>query len=122
MKSKKMVCISCPLGCTLAVSYSEDGKEIAVSGNRCPRGVTYAEHEIRDPRRVVTSNVKVLGGEWPLASVKTTGPIPKDRIRDLVQLLVPLEISAPVSIGTKVLENVFQSGEDVVVTREVKKL
>ena len=32
---KKLVCIVCPRGCRLTV---EEGEEIRVSGNACPRG------------------------------------------------------------------------------------
>ena len=34
---KKLVCIVCPRGCRLTV---EEGEEIRVSGNACPRGET----------------------------------------------------------------------------------
>ena len=33
---KEMVCITCPIGCHLTIR--QDGEEIEVSGNTCPRG------------------------------------------------------------------------------------
>ncbi len=67
---KEMICICCPLGCRLSVDDS-DKNEIKVSGNTCPRGKTYAVQEATQPKRVVTSTVKVVGGEINVASVKT---------------------------------------------------
>ncbi len=119
MEKRKFTCISCPLGCEVEAEI--DGDDIKVSGNRCPRGRDYVISEIRDPRRVVTSNVKVVGGEYPLASIKTTGAIPKGKIFDLIKKLREVELEAPVEIGRKVFQNIFDTGFDVVVTRPVKK-
>jgi len=119
METRQITCISCPLGCELSVEIN--GEAINVSGNRCPRGVEYATNEIRDPRRVVTSNVRVTGGKYPLASVKTTGAIPKDRIFDLIEKLKEVQLEAPVNIGQVVYSNLFDTGIDVVITRPVEK-
>jgi len=45
---RKMVCISCPLGCRLTVTWSE-GSEVTVKGNRCAKGESYAREEILAP-------------------------------------------------------------------------
>jgi len=119
MEKRKIICISCPLGCEIEAEI--EGDEIKITGNRCPRGKEYVVNEIKDPKRVVTSNVKVTDGEYPLASVKTTGAIPKDKIFLLVEKLRELELQAPVNIGQVVLHNLFDTGFDVVVTRPVAK-
>lgn len=119
MKKRKMICISCPLGCEIEAEIS--GDDVTVSGNRCPRGKEYALNEIKDPRRVVTSNVKVIDGVFPLASVKTTGAIPKDKIFTLIDKLKEVELKAPIKIGQVVFENLFETGFDVIVTRPVEK-
>lgn len=119
MEKRKITCISCPLGCEIEAEI--DGDEIKITGNRCPRGKEYVINEIKDPKRVVTSNVKVTDGEYPLASVKTTGAIPKDKIFLLVEKLREVELQAPVTIGQVVFYNLFDTGFDVVVTRPVEK-
>jgi len=119
MEKRKITCISCPLGCEIEAEI--DGDEIKITGNRCPRGKEYVINEIKDPKRVVTSNVKVTDGEYPLASVKTTGAIPKDKIFLLVEKLREVELQAPVTIGQVVFRNLFDTGFDVVVTRPVEK-
>ncbi|HOO31679.1 MAG TPA: DUF1667 domain-containing protein [Thermotogota bacterium] len=119
MENRKITCISCPLGCELSVEFDSD--TVNVTGNRCPRGAEYAINEIRNPKRVVTSNVRVVGGKYPLASVKTTGAIPKERIFDLIEKLKDISLEAPVKIGQIVYSNLFDTGFDVVVTRPIEK-
>ena len=52
--SEELICITCPLGCHLSVDRQPDGG-LAVTGNRCPRGVKYANEELLAPRRVVSA-------------------------------------------------------------------
>ena len=119
MKSRKVVCVLCPLGCKIKIELDEEGNILSVSGNRCPRGKKYAEDEIKDPKRVVTTSVKVLNGKLPLASVKTDGPIPKKYIFELMKILKDVKVKAPVSIGDVVVRNIFKTNVNVVITRSV---
>ena len=78
-RTTELICIVCPIGCTLKVEH--DGKEIInIEGNICERGVDYSEKELFDPTRTLTSSVLVKNGELPLASVRTTGQIPKPMV------------------------------------------
>ena len=72
---KELTCIVCPMGCTLKVTM-EGKKVLSVSGNSCPRGAKYAETEMTAPTRVLTSTVRVNGGQIPLCPVRTKGAIP----------------------------------------------
>ena len=75
--------------------------------------------ELTDPRRIVTSLVRVSGGELPVVSVKTVADIPKDKIGDCIKVLKEIELCAPVRIGDVVAENVCGSGVNVIATRHV---
>ncbi|MGB9768991.1 MAG: DUF1667 domain-containing protein [Dictyoglomus sp.] len=114
---RKLTCIICPLGCNLIIEESE---EIKITGNKCPKGIKYALEEIKNPKRVVTTTVKVKGGIYPVIPVKTSSPIPKDYIFPLLEELAEIELTAPVPIGFKVLENIFNLGIDVITTKEMK--
>lgn len=83
---RELTCIGCPMGCLLEVTI-EDGKVVDVKGNSCLRGKTYAEKECTNPTRIVTSSVKVQGGEIAAVSVKTECDIPKDKIFKCVEEL-----------------------------------
>lgn len=121
MEKKEFVCIRCPLGCSITVET--EGAEIrSITGNICPRGADYVTKELTDPRRVVTSLVRVEGGELPVVSVKTVSDIPKASVQACVSELRKLLLQAPVAMGEVVAENICGSGVNVVTTRAVKAL
>ncbi|MBR2030551.1 MAG: DUF1667 domain-containing protein [Clostridia bacterium] len=114
----KLTCIACPMGCPLSVEMDGD-KVINVTGNTCPRGKVYGEKEVTNPTRIVTSTVKVSGGESVMVSVKTKNDIPKGKIFDVVKALKDVEIPAPVKIGDVVIADVAGTGVDIVATKNV---
>jgi CxxC motif-containing protein len=63
----------------------------------------------------------VENGKWPLVSVKTTKPIPKDKIFDVLKEIKQVKINAPVKLGQKLMKNVANTGIDVVATKTVEK-
>jgi CxxC motif-containing protein len=117
----KMICITCPMGCTLEVTH--DGKTITkVDGNQCKKGLGYAEGEITDPRRMVTTTVKVRGSRHPLVPVYTAAPIPKPLIFDLVKALRAMELDAPVRVGQVVVENALGTGVNILASRDMPRV
>ena len=117
---KEMICIGCPMGCYLAVEHI--GTTISgVSGNRCKVGVEYAEKEISNPERTLTTTVKVKNGHLPLVSVRTSKPIPKNIIFDAMDLLAKVEAKAPIKIGEPIVKNIFNTGVDIVATKNISK-
>lgn len=117
---RAFTCIVCPNGCELEVEY-EGSRVLHVSGNLCPKGVDYVTQELTDPRRTIASSVRVAGGVLPLASVRTTKPIPKDRIFDVMAAINRCSLTAPVTIGQVLIADVLGLGSDVIVTKNVDK-
>ena len=70
MEQRILTCIGCPLGCLVTVEL-ENGEVVSVTGNTCKRGDDYVRKEVTMPTRIVTSTVKVTGGNAPTVSVKT---------------------------------------------------
>ncbi len=118
MSTQELICIGCPMGCSLKVNISDD-KELTVTGNTCPRGEDYARKELTDPRRIVTSSVRVTGGHLPAVSVKTASDIPKGKIGDCIKALKTVTVEAPVKIGQVILEDVAGTGVDIVATKNI---
>ena len=116
---KELICINCPLGCHLSVDDA-DVSNVKVTGNTCPRGVTYAVSEVTAPKRMVTSSVPVTGSTVKRVSVKTSAPIPKDKIFHCLAEIKTIIATAPVAIGDVLLANVCGSGADIIATREAK--
>ena len=48
METVKMRCMICPNGCQLEVEV-EDGEVYDVTGNRCMRGMAYAQRRLNHP-------------------------------------------------------------------------
>jgi CxxC motif-containing protein len=108
------------MGCYLTVDYY--GKKVrSVSGNRCKVGLEYAEKEISNPERTLTTTLKVKNGHLPLVSVRTNKPLPKNKIFDAMDLLAKVEVEAPVKIGDSIVQNIFGTGVDVVATKNITK-
>lgn len=119
MTQRDLICIGCPLGCNLSVTVQDNGT-IDVTGNTCNRGAEYARKEMTDPRRIVTSTVRVSGAKETAVSVKTKSDIPKGKIFDCMQALAGVTVAAPISIGDVVLSDVAHTGVDVVATKNME--
>lgn len=119
MKRKELICIGCPMGCPIVVEM-EDGKVLSVTGNTCPRGESYARKEVTNPTRIVTTTVRVDGGKVPMINVKTEQDIPKDKIFECIAALRGVTMKAPVHIGDIILENVADTGVNIVAAGNVE--
>lgn len=117
METKKLICINCPLGCSLEVKI--DGGEYNITGNSCNKGIEYAISEIESPRRILTTSVFVNNGVHTTVSVKTSSEIPKDMIFRCIQELAKLKVEAPVKIGDIIVKNILNTGADITATRTV---
>lgn len=116
--NRQLTCISCPMGCQLIIVTK--GNEIqTVSGNQCGIGVKYAKAELTNPVRMVTSTLKVQEGALPVVSVKTEAPIPKDKIFQCLKVLKKVKVQPPIQIGDMIVENICDTGVNVIATREV---
>ena len=123
---KELTCIVCPIGCSLVADESsvsaDSSAALTVTGNRCPRGVVYAQEELRFPKRVVTATCACGGEDSPAPlriPVKTTVPCPKDKIPELLGDIYKTRITLPVHTGDVIIADWKDSGIDVVATRSL---
>ncbi len=115
---KELTCISCPIGCSMTVT--QENNEITVVGNSCPRGEIYAKKEMTNPTRIVTTTIPVIGGEIPSVSVKTKVDIPKNKITQVLKELQGVKVQAPVELGQIIIENIANTGVEIIATKKVK--
>lgn len=106
----KLTCIMCPVGCQLEVT--KQGKEYVVTGNNCIRGERYGKEEVTAPKRILTTLIQTHKGVLP---VKTTLPIPKEKIMEANRLISKMNIAEGKS-GDIVVSNILGTGADVVIT------
>ena len=112
---KELTCIVCPRGCRLKVD-----DDMNVTGNACPRGRIYALNELTNPTRTITSSIRVLNRPYTLVSVKTSNPIPKAKMFEVMQEIDKLSIEAPTNIGQVVKKNILGLDSDIIITKVIE--
>lgn len=113
---KEFVCTTCPNGCTLQI----DDINLTVSGNKCPRGETFAKQELTCPKRTICSSVKTTVPFFPVVSVKTNGEVDKKLIMKITNELSKIVINRPLPIGSVVVKNILGTGVDIITTKDMK--
>jgi CxxC motif-containing protein len=119
MDKKKYICIACPIGCHLDIE-AKDGKVINIEGNKCKRGIDYAINEYTDPKRMLTVTCRVNSKLVHRVPVKTTEAISKKYIKGLIEELYKLNLTTPLKVGEKVIENYKNTNVDIVITRNLE--
>jgi len=121
-KQREIICISCPMGCRLTVSWTEPpGTEtITVKGNKCPKGEEYGREEILAPKRIVTATCAVDSRLIARAPVRTDAPLPKELITELLEEAYSLELKLPVLSGKVLIEDFRGSGVNLIAGRTIE--
>jgi len=117
----KIICLKCPRGCEINVEI-DNNQIININGNKCKLGIDYAKDEVTNPKRILTTTVKVKNGKYPLVPVWTDKPIPKNKIIELANILRNFELEAPVNVNQIVLSNIFDSDVNVLTSFYVEKV
>ena len=112
---RDLICIICPRGCSLSADMQ--GDQVTITGNACPKGQEYAVNECTNPVRTVTATVRICNRHNTMVSVKTTVPVPKDKMMEVMKVLRDTQVEAPIAIGNVILKNVY--GSDIIVTKTV---
>ena len=113
-----ITCINCPVGCRMTVQLSDSGEVLSVTGNTCPRGDKYARQECTLPLRMITAVIPVKDSTVPL-SVKTSKPVPKSMIMDIMNSLSDVIVNPPVEIGQVIVPDILNTGADIIATRSL---
>ena len=121
MKRKELTCIVCPNGCPLEIDFEEKPaiQVIQIEGHTCDKGPKWAEQELTRPMRTIAGNIQVENGDFPLVSVRTDAPIPKNSIFQVMKEIQSTTVKAPVSIGETLIKNPAGTDCSIVATRHV---
>jgi len=71
--------------------------------------------------RVVVTSVRVEDGEIPMASVRSDKPVPLRLMEEIMGVIRQTKVSAPVKRGDIIIENVLNTGANIISTRTVNK-
>jgi len=98
----------------------EEGSVRSVEGYGCRLGLEYTVEEVANPKRTVCTTVRVVGGRYPRLPVRTAEPVPKSKVKEVVEALRGVTVRAPVKRGEVVARNVAGTGVDVVAEMDVE--
>lgn len=113
----KLTCIMCPLGCEMEVTVT--GTEVDVRGNKCIKGVEFAREEMLDPRRNLATSVPIEGRLFKMLSVRLSQRVSRELLLPIIGEIAKLRPVPPVQRGAVLIENVLNSGANVIATRSV---
>ncbi|MHA1293520.1 MAG: DUF1667 domain-containing protein [Promethearchaeota archaeon] len=115
---KTIRCIVCPTGCEIQVKKDDSG-ELIFEGYTCKRGLEYAKQEYFEPKRVLTSTIRVKNGFLPLIPVRTNIPILKEKLDDALNIIANTIVEAPIKMGDILIENILNLGANIIASRDL---
>lgn len=123
MEKKMIKCKVCPIGCKLTILKNNSNPHgYTVKGNSCNRGLEFGIKEMVEPSRVVTGRVMLKNGKMKRLPVKTTAPVPKDKVDEVMLILNNTEAIAPIKRGDVIIKNILNLGIDVIAARKINAL
>jgi len=119
LKYETILCIGCPLGCSIRLTLDNQGNVIKVVGNSCKQGEKFALDELKNPVRVLTTTVLTKHKFRRLLPVKTNKPINKKLLRQGMFVLAKVRAKLPVKIGNVIVSNLLDAEVNVIATRDL---
>lgn len=113
---KEIICTVCPRGCHIMVE-GEGDTILSVDGYSCKRGLEYGSTEFAHPVRILTTTVKLSDVSNDLLPVRSTAPIPKEKIFDCMQVIRAAQVDLPVTRYDVVIADICGTGVDIVATK-----
>jgi CxxC motif-containing protein len=119
MQEQRITCIGCPLGCEIVVKKEKNS--FLIKGEQCKRGKEYAIQEVTDPRRMLTSTVRIKEGTQKMLPVRSDKQMPKHLIKKAVKQLAAHTVDAPVRCGDVIIHNILDTNINIIATRDMQK-
>lgn len=112
----ELLCVCCPVDCRLSGVFSPEEKE-RIAKFTCPTGWSYASYEQRLRAKMVTALIPIKGGTVPLR-VRTSKPVPREKIYELLEELSKVTASVPVYEGQIIVHNICGFEVDIAAAEE----
>lgn len=114
-------CIVCPTGCEIKAMQDKD-KQITFEGYTCKRGLEYAQQEFYEPKRILTTTIRVENGFLPLVPVRTDQPILRDKLNEAMKVIAEIKVKAPVKMGQVLIKNILGTDVNIIASRDLAKI
>lgn len=111
--TKNYICITCPNCCALET----DGTQVA--GARCLKGEAFACQEWVEPRRVITTTVRVATEKGThILPVKTASPVPLSQFSTIMKKIKSLRLREMPPMGSRITVPDLPESLEIIVTGE----
>ncbi|NHJ23959.1 MAG: DUF1667 domain-containing protein [Candidatus Lokiarchaeota archaeon] len=117
---KVIRCIVCPTGCEIKAIKGADDK-VSFDGYTCKRGLEYAEQEFYEPKRILTTTIRVENGFLPLIPVRTDVPILKEKLSEVLKIIAKTKVKTPIKMGDLLIENILDLGANIIASRDLSE-
>ncbi len=117
---KVIRCIVCPTGCEIKAIKGADDK-VSFDGYTCKRGLEYAEQEFYEPKRILTTTIRVENGFLPLIPVRTDVPILKEKLSEVLRIIAKTKVKTPIKMGDLLIENILDLGANIIASRDLSE-
>jgi CxxC motif-containing protein len=118
MEKKSYTCIVCPKSCKGEIMLHEG--EMSFSGYLCKRGEKYAESEYTNPKRLLSTTVKIRDAAIHRLPVVSDGEIGKDRLIECIEFLYTLTFQAPIKEGDILIKDILGTGVSIIAAMDIK--
>ncbi|MQM72245.1 MAG: DUF1667 domain-containing protein [Eubacteriaceae bacterium] len=116
MKEEEYTCIVCPRSCLGKLIIEDDGT-MKTEGFSCKNGERYAIDEHTDPKRVLTTTVKIEGALFPLLPVVSSEAISFSKLKDCLKYLYQIKVKTPVREGDVLVDDILDTGVSILAAR-----
>jgi CxxC motif-containing protein len=122
-KSVKLLrCIVCPEGCMLFTDYNEiDDRLTKIEGYKCKRGIKFAEEELRNPVRILTTTIGIDSKKINRLPVRSSIPAPKAKIFEMVREAKKIKVKPPIKVGDVLTHNFLNTGVDIISSTTIEE-
>lgn len=110
----EIICIVCPNSCKMNITGE------TVTGNLCKKGAEFAQKEIQNPTRTLTTTVRTISEEMPMLPVRTDKEIPKGLLFEAMKALEVVLVEKEVVEGEVILHNLLGTDCNVIATCDFK--
>lgn len=110
-------CLICPVGCE--ITYEQNNIN-SIKGNRCGRGKEFIINTFSEKKSIVSGRVKINGGIMSKIPVNTDIEVDSILAERILEEIKQITLNAPIKNGDVVIENILDSGVNIIAGRTMK--
>jgi len=118
---EELTCKLCTSHCKLFVELdAPKGTLKNVYGSRCSRGYEYINQFHADQPCMLPTSVRVNSPYYHRLPVNTDAPLPKNKVSEAMVIIRTIEITPPVNSGEIIIENILNTGVNIISTKSIR--